>query len=193
VALDIRAFSQRLAITAGVAQVIIREARTAGSWTADRILDAIADADAQLGATCEAGVRGYEAGDYWVALHVLVPQVERAVRALGVRLDADVHRVTSAQRLLWANLDPLLADPSIRAALGEDFAVELGWLFTSEFGPNIRNNVAHGAADMANAEFPSTVTLMAILTVADVLASSAIPIEPAPSDAERRLDNEPPR
>ncbi|MHB8399304.1 MAG: DUF4209 domain-containing protein [Candidatus Limnocylindrales bacterium] len=64
----------------------------------------------------------------------------------------------------------MLDDAVIRTALGEDFTRELQALFTSEYGPNIRNNVAHGAADLDAAPAPAMICLMAILAVADVLA-----------------------
>ncbi len=131
---------------------------------------AITDADATLGRACEPGVRAYETREWWTALHILAPQVERVVRVNGARLNAPILRVTTAQRLMWAQFDPMLEDPVIRATVGIDLARELQSLFTSEYGPNIRNNVAHGAADLHAAEAPAMICLMAILTLADVLA-----------------------
>jgi hypothetical protein len=180
----IRQFAQRTMIGCGLAEIVLQSLRARGRWTAEKVAAAIADADIALGRASEPGVRGFEAGEWWTALHVLAPQVERAVRLIGVRLNAPIHRVTTAQRLLWAQLDPMLEDPVIRVALGDDLAPELGALFTSEYGPNIRNNVAHGATDLDDAKAPAMICLMAILTLADVLANLPDPgsLEP-PADA----------
>lgn len=169
-ALTIRQFAQRTMIGAGLAEIALRVLRNRGQWTAETVTAAIGDADPDLGRACEPGVRAFEAGEFWTALHVLAPQVERAVRLIGARPDAPIHRVTTAQRLMWALLDPMLEDPAIRATLGEDFARELQALFTSDYGPNVRNNVAHGAADLDAAAAPAMVCMMALLAVADVLA-----------------------
>ncbi len=166
----IRQFAQRTMIGCGLAEIALQSLRARGQWTAEAVAAAIADADATLGRASEPGVRAFEAQEWWTALHILAPQVERAVRLIGARLNAPIHRVTTAQRLLWAQFDPMLDDPVIRAAVGDNLARELGALFTSEYGPNIRNNVAHGAADLDAAEAPAMVCLMAILTLADVLA-----------------------
>lgn len=167
----IRQYAQRTMIGAGLAGLALHSLRARGQWTTEIVTAAIGDADPDLGRACAPGIRAFEAGEHWTGLHVLVPQVERAVRLIGARVDAPIHRVTTAQRLLWALLDPMLEDPAIRAALGEDFARELQALFTSEFGPNIRNNVAHGAGDLDAAAAPAMISLMALLTIADVLAA----------------------
>lgn len=184
VAETIHQFTQRTMIGCGLAEIALQSLRARGHWAAELVGAAIADADAALGRASEPGVRAFEAREWWTALHVLAPQVERAVRLIGVRLNAPIHRVTTTQRLLWAPLDPMLEDPVIRLALGDDLARELGALFTSEYGPNIRNNVAHGATDLDDAKAPAMVCLMAILTLADVLAGLPDPgsTEPSASD-----------
>jgi hypothetical protein len=166
----IRQFAQRTMIGCGLAEIVLQSLRARGRWTTEVLVAAIADADATLGRASEPGVHAFESGEWWTALHILAPQVERAVRLIGARLNAPIHRVTTAQRLLWAQFDPMLEDPVIRAALSDDVAQELGALFTSEYGPNIRNNVAHGAADLDATKALAMVCLMAILTLADVLA-----------------------
>jgi hypothetical protein len=147
-AATVRAFAQRSVIMAGLAPLSLQVLRDLGTWSEANVSAAIYDLDIDLGRACEPGLAAFEAGQFWTALHVLAPRLERAIRLLGHRLDAPIHRVTSAQRLMWAMLDPMLEDAVIRLALGEDFARELQALFTSEYGLNIRNNVAHGAADI---------------------------------------------
>lgn len=170
-ALTTRQFAQRTAILVGLTEIAVGKLRDRGQWTRDSVVAAVGSVDVDLGRACEPGIRAFEVGDYWTALHVLTPQVERAIRLIGLRIDAPIHRITSAERLTWAPLDPMLEDPIIQAALGRDFARELQALFTDQYGPNIRNSTAHGAADLDAPEGPAMICLMTILAIADVLTN----------------------
>lgn len=86
---------------------------------------------------------GYE-GDFVVALHVLVPQIENMVR---VHLkEAGVSTSTTAQDGVDTEngLSTLVKCPEAVEVFGEDLLFELKYLLCSPFYSNIRNEMAHG-------------------------------------------------
>lgn len=89
---------------------------------------------------------GYER-DFVGALHVLVPQIEHMVRwhlkAAGVKttnLDKDGIENENG-------LSSLTDLPEVAQIFGEDLEFELKALFCNAFGPNLRNELAHGLLD----------------------------------------------
>ena len=83
-------------------------------------------------------------GDYLVALHLLVSQVEDSLRYLLERqreitskLDAD-----GIQEVM--DLNELLRLPALLPILGQDLVFEMEGMFVDRFGSNFRNKLAHG-------------------------------------------------
>ncbi|MBY0345991.1 MAG: DUF4209 domain-containing protein [Neisseriaceae bacterium] len=90
---------------------------------------------------------GYD-GDFVLALHLLVPQVEHIVRFhlknAGVKttnLDKDGIETENG-------LSTLVNLPETITVFGKDLAFELKALFCSTHGPNLRNQLAHGLLDL---------------------------------------------
>lgn len=86
---------------------------------------------------------GYD-NDFVAALHILVPQIEHMVRwhlkAVGVKTTTlDKDGIESEN-----GLSTLLEIPEAAQIFGEDLAFELKALFCDAFGPNLRNELAHG-------------------------------------------------
>ncbi|MHB1098237.1 MAG: DUF4209 domain-containing protein [Burkholderiales bacterium] len=86
---------------------------------------------------------GYD-NDFVTALHILVPQIEHMVRwhlkAAGVKtttLDKDGIENENG-------LSTLMEIPEVAQIFGEDLTFELKALFCDAFGPNLRNELAHG-------------------------------------------------
>lgn len=86
---------------------------------------------------------GYD-NDFVAALHILVPQLEHMVRwhlkAVGVKtttLDRDGIENENG-------LSALMEISEVTQIFGEDLAFELKALFCDAFGPNLRNELAHG-------------------------------------------------
>jgi hypothetical protein len=86
---------------------------------------------------------GYEK-DFITALHILIPQIEHMVRShlknAGVKttnLDKDGIENENG-------LSTLLDLPEVTPLFGEDLTFELKALFCDAFGPNLRNELAHG-------------------------------------------------
>lgn len=89
---------------------------------------------------------GYEK-DFVTSLHILVPQIEHMVRThlknAGVKttnLDKDGIENENG-------LSTLMDLPEATQVFGEDIAFELKILFCNAFGPNLRNELAHGLLD----------------------------------------------
>jgi len=89
---------------------------------------------------------GYEK-DFVSALHLLVPQIEHMVRwhlrAVGIKttnLDKDGIENENG-------LSALMELPEVTQIFGEDLSFELKALFCDAFGPNLRNELAHGLLD----------------------------------------------
>lgn len=92
--------------------------------------------------------QAFEAGFQWdfsTALHILIPQVENALRhvleqqgILPLNVDGDgVEEVWGIERIL--------SHPKTLETFGEDFVFELRSLLVERLGPNLRNLFAHGA------------------------------------------------
>jgi hypothetical protein len=162
---DVAFFAQQEGARVGGFLTLLPELRHRGVWSAPIINTAIALIDEGLALSCGPGIVRFEANDQWSAGHVLVPQVERALRVLGREVGADQSRFARDEGLKWATLDPLLDDEGIVAATGQWFADAIAALMTDPQGPNIRNNVAHGAlATDSEPVVASVLALMAILS-----------------------------
>ncbi len=159
--------SHEVQMNAALAMHLIGMLRESGAWSADAVVAAIQTGDARLAAGAASGVRAFEDGDYWTAVHVLVPQFERGIRRIGLGLSANVRRLVEDQGLQVATLGVLLGDPTVIKFLGEETSQTLDAVFTRSRGLNIRNNTAHGLLDPAEDQGPKAyLALMAVLTAA---------------------------
>jgi len=91
-------------------------------------------------------IRGLSAGlhgDFVAATHILVPQVENALRYVLAMNRVSVTRLVEGIEDVLP-LDSLLALPETVAIFGDDAIFELRAVLTERFGSNLRNRVAHG-------------------------------------------------
>lgn len=102
----------------------------------------------------EAGLRAYLSDDSMAAIHMLVPQVEQAVRHLASLVGAPIYTQRRGGGLHARTLDDLLRDGAITAALTENVVTYLRVLLTDARGWNIRNSVCHGLAPVATLTMP---------------------------------------
>jgi hypothetical protein len=89
---------------------------------------------------------GYEK-DFVAALHLLIPQIEHMVRW---HLKAAGIKTTNLDRDGVENengLSALMELPEATQIFGEDLSFEFKALFCDAFGPNLRNELAHGLLD----------------------------------------------
>jgi hypothetical protein len=102
----------------------------------------------------EAALKAYTSGDSMVAIHMLVPQLEQAIRQLATLVGAPVYTQRRGGGLYARTLDDLLRDGAIAAALTDDLVTYLRVLFTDARGWNVRNNVCHGLAPVSALTMP---------------------------------------
>lgn len=86
---------------------------------------------------------GYD-NDFVAALHILIPQIEHMVRwhlkAAGIKTtNIDKNGIENEN-----GLSTLMEVPQVTQIFGEDLTFELKALFCDAFGPNLRNELAHG-------------------------------------------------
>lgn len=89
---------------------------------------------------------GYEK-DFVAALHLLIPQIEHVARwhlkAAGIKTtNLDKDGVENEN-----GLSALMELPEATQIFGEDLSFEFKALFCDAFGPNLRNELAHGLLD----------------------------------------------
>jgi Domain of unknown function (DUF4209) len=159
-------FNREVQMMAGLNFHLIEQLRESGDWSANGILANLRQADDELAAASESGIRAFEVGDYWSACHALVPQFERGLRKIALALSANVRRLVADEGLEVATLGPILADEAVIRFLGSDLAQTLVAVFTTPRGLNIRNNTAHGLlAPSEDQRYTALFSLMGILTV----------------------------
>lgn len=97
----------------------------------------------------ERGLRAFREKDFITAVHVLIPQVEAAVRQIVTLSNGAIYRPRRGGGLQLRQLDDLLRDDLVRSVLGENACFYLRVLLTDQRGWNVRNLVAHGQLDSA--------------------------------------------
>lgn len=96
---------------------------------------------------------GYER-DFVSALHILIPQIEHLVR---VHLKLAGAKTTNLDKDGIQNengMSTLMDLPEVEQVFGIDLAFELKSLFCDAFGPNLRNELAHGLLDQDGCHSP---------------------------------------
>jgi tetratricopeptide (TPR) repeat protein len=86
---------------------------------------------------------GYD-NDFVVALHILVPQIEHMVRWHLKNAGVKTTTLNTDGLETENGLSKLIELPEVTQIFGEDLAFEFKALFCDAFGPNLRNELAHG-------------------------------------------------
>ena len=89
---------------------------------------------------------GYD-GDFISAIHMVIPQIEHMVR---FHLKQSKIKTTTLDANGIENevgLSALMELPEAEKIFGEDLSFEIKALFCDAFGPNLRNELAHGLLD----------------------------------------------
>lgn len=89
---------------------------------------------------------GYER-DFVTALHLLIPQIEHLVRVHLKQVGAKTTNLDKDGIENENGMSTLMELPEAEQVFGKDLAFELKSLFCDSFGPNLRNEVAHGLLD----------------------------------------------
>jgi len=95
-------------------------------------------------AIVEMGVKAHFRGEYAVAVHLLIPQIEEAIRCLLEKVGGSILKPARGGGLRLKILDELLREPMIVDVFGEDTVFYFRVLLTDQRGWNLRNSVCHG-------------------------------------------------
>ena len=92
------------------------------------------------------GIQAYIEEDYLVSCHLLVPQLEAAIRRLFALNGANIMRQKQnpLEGSEYQSLDTLLSSPDAITFMGKDITNYLRNLLTDQYGWNIRNQLTHG-------------------------------------------------
>jgi len=94
------------------------------------------------------GIEAYLHNDYFVALHILIPQIEALIRNLAKKIGLPVLKPSRSGAFNYRTLDDLLRDKEIINVLTEDMCLYFRILFTDQRGWNLRNNICHGISQI---------------------------------------------
>lgn len=106
--------------------------------------------DPQRAPILERGIDAYLAGDAIVAVPVLIPQIENALRRIVASThdpkEAATYALTTNAEggMMLKTCERLLREAAVVRALTKDTARYFEVLFTDQRGWNLRNNVCHG-------------------------------------------------
>jgi hypothetical protein len=95
------------------------------------------------------GIRAWERNDQVKAAHVLIPQIERALRKIANDLDIPVTKAHPkvAGTSVAIGIGEILYNSRVAEALGPDTTLHFQALFADPRGMNLRNEIAHGLMD----------------------------------------------
>ena len=99
---------------------------------------------------------GYDR-DFVTALHILVPQIEHMVRYHLKQAGVQTTNIDSDGIENENGLSSLMDLSQTEEIFGEDLSFEIRALFCDPFGPNLRNNLAHGLLDDRACYSPATI------------------------------------
>jgi hypothetical protein len=135
----------------------ITKMKEQGKMTTESIMELIKDSELITEDHKEIVRRGmdaYMAEDYLVCCHLLIPQLEAAIRRLFALNGANIMRSKKNpdEGNEYRSLDSLLGSTEAVAYMGEDIANYFRNVLTDQYGWNIRNQVSHGllASDKFN-------------------------------------------
>ena len=128
----------------------IEEGKQRGIFTIENILSFITKSPSIKTNRISIITRGLEAyfnQDYLVAVHLLIPQLEEAIRnILEIGNIPTLKPNKSGKGFQLRILDEMLRDPIAVQLLTDDFANYLRILLTDNRGWNLRNDICHGIA-----------------------------------------------
>lgn len=92
----------------------------------------------------EKGIDAFMQGDALTSVHLLIPQIEAAIRRLAELLGVAIIRPGRSGAMQYKLLDELLRDVKVEETLGRDASWYFRILLTDQRGWNLRNSVSHG-------------------------------------------------
>ncbi len=123
--------------------------RDTAGITADLILATVDESPAfaaEQRPLVQAGVPSHLDGDHTKAVHVLIPQIEQALRHVLELAGTPIFKPGGNGAMQIKNLNHILREPAMKTVLGEDLTLYLLTFLADERGHNIRNRICLGLA-----------------------------------------------
>ena len=143
----IQLMTQRFQIEWGTLYDAIRETRKKYNFTTDDIINFIYESPLFLEERKEIikrGIEAYSNDDFIIAAHVLIPQIENALRIMLKLNGGDIYKPAKNGGLFLRNLDEILRSSIICENFSENVTKYLRVLLTDQRGFNLRNDICHG-------------------------------------------------
>ncbi|MBW1677079.1 MAG: DUF4209 domain-containing protein [Deltaproteobacteria bacterium] len=96
------------------------------------------------------GIEEYAKGNHMAAVHLLIPQIEHAIRVLVETAGGSVLKPTRGGGFHLKVLDDLLRDPILTQVFREDIVFYFSAVLVDQRGWNLRNCVCHGISDASD-------------------------------------------
>ena len=141
--------SQNLGLSALFLRIALQEAVTKKGLGKSEILDFLDKTpiiNKDRFQIIDKGLDAYFKNDYLVFIHLIIPQIEEAIRNIVELAGGNVLKRSRGGGFHLRTFDEILRDDIIKNALGEDFTNYFKVLFTDQRGWNLRNYVCHGMA-----------------------------------------------
>jgi len=144
----IQQLSRNLAFCAIYQRKVIDKAMQEKKYNKDEILDNVKlsplFSEKRL-AIIERALDAYFVDDFVVSSHLLIPQIEQALRTIIESSGGMTWRqVQNSDVFMVRTFDDILNDEILQQVMGQDMVTQFKVLFTDQRGWNIRNNLCHG-------------------------------------------------
>jgi hypothetical protein len=145
----VRQISQNLSFSALFLRAVLNESISNKGLSKSNILDFLKKTpvlNLDRVSIIDRALDAYFQNDYLVFIHLIIPQVEEAIRNIVEMAGGNVLKPSRGGGYHLRTFDEILRDDIIKESLGEDFADYFRILFTDQRGWNLRNSVCHGMA-----------------------------------------------
>ena len=178
---------QDIAFSAPFLRYVINESIQRNILTLDVVMSEIRQSllCSQHAAILERGLEFYFDGDALASMHILIPQIETAVRNLARLVGDSTVKQNRDGGLDHRPLDALLRGARVGNALTEDNVTYLRALLTDRKGANLRNRICHGLMSEHDFQFAHADRLLhALLLLLLVRQAEESETNAAPAEAE---------
>ncbi len=140
------------------------------------------------------GIEACFAGDAIAAVHILVTEIESAIRIIADGLGLATQRQNRMGGFDLKNLGDFLADEAVAAFLGEDIVTYLRVVLTDRRGWNLRNHTCHGlipAASFTQAAAQRLLHIVLVLSAVRTKTETEAQTTERPSEPPGSADMQP--
>jgi hypothetical protein len=145
----VRQISQNLSFSAPFLRAVLNESISNKGLSKSNILDFLKKTPVlklDRVSIIDRALDAYFQNDYLVFIHLIIPQIEEAIRNIVEMAGGNVLKPSRGGGYHLRTFDEILRDDIIKESLGENLADYFRILFTDQRGWNLRNRVCHGIA-----------------------------------------------